>query len=168
MAQLGSAPRLGRGGRTFKSCHPDHLLKLDSSQAFLLDDPITSCHHTRHSNFIRMAVSCIRFRNAQLTVSLTESLSYRPFINKGFRGFLKPLFFCIFFIFRLIFDWHYQILQIRQFWTFVIFIHLHNIVRQFSACAKCIKAFRNKFFRICLCIPGNYSRRFLFFKVRFE
>lgn len=27
MAQLGSAPRLGRGGRTFKSCHPDHLEK---------------------------------------------------------------------------------------------------------------------------------------------
>ena len=25
VAQLGSAPRLGRGGRTFKSCHPDHL-----------------------------------------------------------------------------------------------------------------------------------------------
>lgn len=36
VAQLGSAPRLGRGGRTFKSCHPDHLLKLDLSQAFLL------------------------------------------------------------------------------------------------------------------------------------
>ena len=27
MAQLGSAPRLGRGGRTFKSCHPDHFFK---------------------------------------------------------------------------------------------------------------------------------------------
>ena len=27
VAQLGSAPRLGRGGRTFKSCHPDHLKK---------------------------------------------------------------------------------------------------------------------------------------------
>ena len=24
VAQLGSAPRLGRGGRTFESCHPDH------------------------------------------------------------------------------------------------------------------------------------------------
>ena len=27
VAQLGSAPRLGRGGRTFESCHPDHLKK---------------------------------------------------------------------------------------------------------------------------------------------
>ena len=27
VAQLGSAPRLGRGGRTFKSCHPDHLFR---------------------------------------------------------------------------------------------------------------------------------------------
>ena len=25
VAQFGSAPRLGRGGRTFESCHPDHL-----------------------------------------------------------------------------------------------------------------------------------------------
>ena len=25
VAQLGSAPRLGRGGRRFESCHPDHL-----------------------------------------------------------------------------------------------------------------------------------------------
>lgn len=25
VAQLGSAPRLGRGGRTFKSCHSDHF-----------------------------------------------------------------------------------------------------------------------------------------------
>ena len=24
VAQLGSAPRLGRGGRRFESCHPDH------------------------------------------------------------------------------------------------------------------------------------------------
>lgn len=36
VAQLGSAPRLGRGGRTFKSCHPDHLLKLDLGQAFFV------------------------------------------------------------------------------------------------------------------------------------
>ena len=27
VAQLGSAPRLGRGGRRFESCHPDHYLK---------------------------------------------------------------------------------------------------------------------------------------------
>ena len=27
VAQFGSAPRLGRGGRTFESCHPDHLKK---------------------------------------------------------------------------------------------------------------------------------------------
>lgn len=46
VAQLGSAPRLGRGGRTFKSCHPDHLLKLDSGQAFFIGCPdyiVTPC-----------------------------------------------------------------------------------------------------------------------------
>ena len=34
MAQLGSAPRLGRGGRTFKSCHPDHLEKKEPRLGF--------------------------------------------------------------------------------------------------------------------------------------
>ncbi len=33
MAQLGSAPRSGRGGRRFKSCQPDHVMSPDIDQA---------------------------------------------------------------------------------------------------------------------------------------
>ena len=33
VAQLGSALRLGRRGRTFESCHPDHLKKRTCSNA---------------------------------------------------------------------------------------------------------------------------------------
>ena len=36
MAQLGSAPRLGRGGRTFESCHPDHLKKTHFGGSFFV------------------------------------------------------------------------------------------------------------------------------------
>ena len=36
VAQFGSAPRLGRGGRTFESCHPDHLKKNSIRSSFLL------------------------------------------------------------------------------------------------------------------------------------
>ena len=37
VAQLGSAPRLGRGGRTFKSCHPDHYKNSTVVEFFLLE-----------------------------------------------------------------------------------------------------------------------------------
>lgn len=39
-------------------------------------------------------------------------------------------------------------LHIRQLWTFVIFIHFHDVIRKFTACTKCIEAFRNEFLRI--------------------
>ena len=34
VAQLGSALRLGRRGRTFESCHPDHLKKRTLARGF--------------------------------------------------------------------------------------------------------------------------------------
>ena len=39
VAQLGSAPRSGRGGRRFKSCHPDHLTA-ESVSSTTCDSPL--------------------------------------------------------------------------------------------------------------------------------
>lgn len=44
VAQFGSAPRLGRGGRTFESCHPDHLKRLPKGSLFF--------HEIIHKNYI--------------------------------------------------------------------------------------------------------------------
>ncbi len=108
VAQLGSAPRLGRGGRTFKSCHPDHLKKnLFWQVLFLLSGrsaPITSWHHSRSSNYIRTAESCIRFPKLN-SVSLRESLSSRPFRKESVSA---GSFFLLFGRSAPITSWHHS------------------------------------------------------------
>ena len=54
VAQLGSAPRLGRGGRTFKSCHPDHFNK-------------------RLSEFLKVFFNANYYSNIKLTDSVSST-----------------------------------------------------------------------------------------------
>lgn len=120
MAQLGRAPRLGRGGRTFKSCHPDHLKRLLQRGLFCIMTRFCNIfinsrlyRGTKHAGLVRfthrLAVRCIRF--PKLAHSLRESLSSRPFKKDSVRSL-----FCIIGFIKL-----FKILQFKQ--IYQIFWH---------------------------------------------
>ena len=51
VAQLGSAPRLGRGGRRFKSAHPDHMLRELKAQR-KADGVVNAAHFDTEGNLL--------------------------------------------------------------------------------------------------------------------
>ena len=92
VAQLGRAPRLGRGGRTFKSCHPDHFKRTNFQLVLFLlgfHDYIVSTHAVFYA-YAENQLAAFHSRTAHS--SPTIAASSRPFISKAFRFFLKVFF----------------------------------------------------------------------------
>ena len=100
VAQFGSAPRLGRGGRTFESCHPDHLKRSLLASFLYLGNRFVCINHD--SNVSRLSNERIEAdRYFVLSFELYQMSADRVFTcvalvpSRPFKK--KPLgfFFCI-------------------------------------------------------------------------
>ena len=97
VAQFGSAPRLGRGGRTFESCHPDHLEKearWASFFVFINHDSDVSRSGSERIEADRYFVSSFELyqMSADRVFMCVALVSSRPFRKESPMGF----FFCIY------------------------------------------------------------------------
>ena len=76
VAQFGSAPRLGRGGRTFKSCHPDHFKRTVGKRFFFC----------LFIGLYRKPVNLYAYTKNQVTTRLSGMV--HQYIQKIFKKFL--------------------------------------------------------------------------------